>query len=362
MRKWNFCAGPAAIPEEVLREAQNELLEWGLSGSSVMEVSHRSDLFAEVATSSTTDIKALLNIGDDHEVLFLQGGATLQFTSVPLNFTKKSSIVSYLNTGLWSKKAIKAASKYASVNVVASSEESNYTYVPSTNEWRVDSDSIYFHYVMNETIQGLAMRDPISSEIPVICDMSSCILSEEVDFHNLDLVYAGAQKNIGPAGLTLVIIKKDFLEKANEDIPDILSYKKNSQAGSMLNTPPTFAWYLAGKGFNWLLKKGGLKSSHKENEKKAKLLYDFIDSSSFYSNPVEKEYRSIMNVPFLLDDENADSSFLEKAEIKGLLNLKGHRSVGGMRASIYNATPFEAVEDLVSFMSDFERSYTGNGK
>ena len=362
MRKWNFCAGPAAIPEEVLQEAQNELLEWNLSGSSVMEVSHRSDLFAEVAASSTKDIKALLNIGDEHEVLFLQGGATLQFTSVPLNFTKKSSIVSYLNTGLWSKKAIEAASKYASVNVVASSEESNYTYVPSTQEWSVDSDSIYFHYVMNETIQGLAMRDPISSEIPVICDMSSCILSEEVDFHNLDLVYAGAQKNIGPAGLTLVIIKKVFLEKANKDVPDILSYRKNSQAGSMLNTPPTFAWYLAGKVFKWLLKKGGVKSIQKENEKKAKLLYDFIDSSSFYSNPVDKEYRSIMNVPFLLDDENADSAFLEKAEIKGLLNLKGHRSVGGMRASIYNATPFEAVEDLVSFMSDFERSYTGNGK
>ena len=362
MRKWNFCAGPAAIPEEVLREAQNELLEWKLSGSSIMEVSHRSDLFAEVAASSTKDIKNLLNIGDDHEVLFLQGGATLQFTSVPLNFTKKSSIVSYLNTGLWSAKAIKAASKYASVNVVASSEESNYTNVPTTKEWIVDSDSIYFHYVMNETIQGLAMRDPISSEIPVICDMSSCILSEEVDFDNLDLVYAGAQKNIGPAGLTLVIIKKDFLEKANEDIPDILSYKENSQAGSMFNTPPTFAWYLAGKVFKWLLKKGGVKSIQKENEKKAKLLYDFIDASSFYSNPVEKEYRSIMNVPFLLDDQNADSSFLEKAEIKGLLNLKGHRSVGGMRASIYNATPFEAVEDLVSFMSDFERSYTGNGK
>ena len=362
MRKWNFCAGPAAIPEEVLRDAKNELLEWNLSGSSVMEVSHRSNLFAEVAASSMRDIKDLLNIGDDHEVLFLQGGATLQFTSVPLNFTKKSSIVSYLNTGLWSKKAIKAASKYASVNIVASSEESNYTYVPGNQEWRVDSDSIYFHYVMNETIQGLAMRDPISSEIPVICDMSSCILSEEVDFHNLDLVYAGAQKHIGPAGLTLVIIKKDFLEKANEGIPDILSYKKNSQAGSMLNTPPTFAWYLAGKVFKWLLKKGGVKSIQKENEKKAKLLYDFIDSSSFYSNPVEKEYRSIMNVPFLLDDQNADSSFLEKAEIKGLLNLKGHRSVGGMRASIYNATPFEAVEDLVSFMSDFERSYNGNGK
>ena len=362
MRKWNFCAGPAAIPEEALIEAQNELLEWGLSGSSVMEVSHRSNLFAEVATSSTRDIKALLNIGDEHEVLFLQGGATLQFTSVPLNFTKKSSIVSYLNTGLWSKKAIKAASKYASVNIVASSEESNYTYVPGNQEWRVDSDSIYFHYVMNETIQGLAIRDPISSEIPVICDMSSCILSEEVNFNNLDLVYAGAQKNIGPAGLTLVIIKKDFLEKANEDIPDILSYKKNSQAGSMLNTPPTFAWYLAGKVFKWLLKNGGLKSIQKENEKKAKFLYDFIDSSSFYSNPVEKEHRSIMNVPFLLNDKNADSSFLEKSEMNGLLNLKGHRSVGGMRASIYNATPVEAVEDLVSFMSDFERSYNGNGK
>ena len=234
--------------------------------------------------------------------------------------------------------------------------------MPSSQEWRVDPDSIYFHYVMNETIQGLAMRDPVISEIPVICDMSSCILSEEVNFHNLDLVYAGAQKNIGPAGLTLVIIKKDFLEKANEDIPDILSYKKNSQAGSMLNTPPTFAWYLAGKVFKWLLKKGGVKGIQKENEKKAKFLYDFIDSSSFYSNPVEKEHRSIMNVPFLLNDKNADSSFLEKSEMNGLLNLKGHRSVGGMRASIYNATPFEAVEDLVSFMSDFERSYNGNGK
>ena len=362
MRKWNFCAGPAAIPEQVLKEAQNELLEWGISGSSIMEVSHRSDLFSEVAASSTNDIKALLNIGNDHEVLFLQGGATLQFTSVPLNFADKDSVVSYLNTGLWSKKAIAAASKYASVNVVASSEDANYTFVPNAQEWVIDADSIYFHYVMNETIQGVAIRDPISSEIPTICDMSSCILSEEVDFHNLDLVYAGAQKNIGPAGLTLVIIKKDYLEKVNEDIPNILSYKKNSQAGSMLNTPPTFSWYLAGKVFKWLLKKGGVKSIQKENEKKAKFLYNFIDSSSFYSNPVMKEYRSIMNVPFLLNDENADSSFLEKAEIKGLLNLKGHRSVGGMRASIYNATPFEAVEDLVSFMSDFERSCNGNGK
>ena len=362
MRKWNFCAGPAAIPEEVLKEVQNELLEWGISGSSVMEISHRSDYFLEVAASSTKDIKALLNIGDDHEVLFLQGGATLQFTSVPLNFAEKDSVVSYLNTGLWSKKAIKAASKYASVNVVASSEDANYTFVPNAKEWIIDADSIYFHYVMNETIQGVAIRDPISSEIPTICDMSSCILSEEVDFHNLDLAYAGAQKNIGPAGLTLVIIKKDYLDKVNEDIPDILSYKKNSQAGSMLNTPPTFAWYLAGKVFKWLLEKGGVKGIQKENEKKAKLLYDFIDSSSFFSNPVEKEYRSIMNVPFLLNDKSADSSFLEKSEINGLLNLKGHRSVGGMRASIYNATPFEAVEDLVSFMSDFERSYNGNGK
>ena len=362
MRKWNFCAGPAAIPEEVLKEAQNELLEWNLSGSSIMEVSHRSDLFAEVAASSSRDIKALLNIGDDHEVLFLQGGATLQFTSVPLNFAKKGSIASYLNTGLWSKKAINAGSKHLRVKVAASSEESNYIFVPNTQEWRVDPDSIYFHYVMNETIQGLAIRDSISLDIPVICDMSSCILSEEVDFHNLDLVYAGAQKNIGPAGLTLVIIKKDFLEKANEDIPDILSYKKISHALSMLNTPPTFAWYIAGKVFKWLLKKGGVKSIQKENEKKAKLLYDFIDSSSFYSNPVEKKYRSIMNIPFLLNDKNAESSFLENSETNGLLNLKGHRSVGGMRASIYNATPFEAVEDLVSFMSDFERSYTGNGK
>jgi len=362
MRKWNFCAGPAAIPEEVLKEAQNELLEWNDSGSSVMEISHRSNLFNEVASNSKRDIKHLLNIGDDHEVLFLQGGATLQFTSVPLNFSVKNGTLSYLNTGIWSKKAIAAASSYAEVNVVASSEEDKYTFVPDIDDWREYEQSIYLHYVMNETIQGLALRKPISSKIPIVCDMSSCILSETIDFNNIDLAYAGAQKNIGPAGLTLVIIKKDFLEQANENIPDILSYKKHSEANSMLNTPPTFAWYLAGKVFRWLINQGGVEKIQIENEKKAKLLYEFIDQSSFYSNPVKDEFRSIMNIPFLLGDDKAESDFLEKAEKNGLLNLKGHRSVGGMRASIYNATPFEAVEDLVSFMNNFERDYTGNGR
>tara|TARA_S200000501_G_scaffold376842_2_gene433075 strand:+ start:2990 stop:4078 length:1089 start_codon:yes stop_codon:yes gene_type:complete len=362
MRKWNFCAGPAAIPEEVLKEVQNEILEWNDSGSSIMEVSHRSKLFNEVASTSKRDIKLLLNIGNDHEVLFLQGGATLQFSSIPLNFSVKDKTLSYLNTGVWSKKAIAAAASYAKINIVASSEEENYTFVPDIKDWKEFDRSTYLHYVMNETIQGLVLRKPIPSKIPIICDMSSCILSEVIDFNNFDLVYAGAQKNIGPAGLTLIIIKKDFLEHANESIPDILSYKKQSEANSMLNTPPTFAWYLAGKVFRWLIEKGGVEKMQIENEKKAKLLYEFIDQSSFYSNPVKDDYRSIMNVPFLLKDDNAETEFLEKAEKNGLLNLKGHRSVGGMRASIYNATPFEAVEDLVSFMKDFERDYTGNGR
>jgi len=361
MRKWNFSAGPAAIPKAVLQEAQAEMLEWQGSGMSVMEMSHRSSHYIGIANKAREDFIDLLKIPSDYKVLFLQGGATLQFSMVPMNFGA-NSVADYVLSGSWSKKAINEASKIIDINIVASSEPSNFNNVPNERGWSCSENAAYLHYVANETIQGNALHNPPTSNAPLISDMSSVILSELIDVSKFSMIYAGAQKNIGPAGLTLVIIKKDFLEKANEDIPDILSYKKNSQAGSMLNTPPTFAWYLAGKVFKWLLKKGGVKSIQKENEKKAKLLYDFIDSSSFYSNPVEKEYRSIMNVPFLLDDENADSLFLEKAEIKGLLNLKGHRSVGGMRASIYNATPFEAVEDLVSFMSDFERSYTGNGK
>ena len=356
MRKWNFSAGPAAIPEVVLKEAQAEMLEWKGSGMSVMEMSHRSSDYIDIANRARQDLIDLLNIPSDYQVLFLQGGATLQFSMLPMNFGFKG-IADYVLSGSWSKKAINEASKITNINIVASSESSNFDHVPNEETWKCSENSAYLHYVANETIQGNALHAPPSTKAPLIADMSSVILSEPIDVSRFSMIYAGAQKNIGPAGLTICIIKNDFLKDASTDLPGMLQYAKHADAESMFNTPPTFAWYLSGKVFAWLKGQGGLESMGEINKLKAQRLYDFIDDSDLYSNPVFKENRSIMNIPFLLADPELDAEFLHDAENAGLLNLKGHRSVGGMRASIYNAVPIEAVDALINFMGDFQSKH-----
>ena len=356
MRKWNFSAGPAAIPEAVLQETQSEILEWQGSGMSVMEMSHRSSDYIDLANKAREDFIDLLKIPSDYKVLFLQGGATLQFSMVPMNFGSHR-VADYVLSGSWSKKAINEASKIIDINIVASSESSNFNNVPDEESWSCSDNASYLHYVANETIQGNALHVPPTTNSPLISDMSSVILSEPIDVSKFSMIYAGAQKNIGPAGLTICIIKNDFLNNASTELPDMLQYSKHADADSMFNTPPTFAWYVAGKVFAWLRDNGGLESMGQINQLKAKNLYDFIDHSNFYSNPVSESNRSIMNVPFLLKNSDLDTEFLHEAENAGLLNLKGHRSVGGMRASIYNATPIEAVDALINFMGDFQSKH-----
>ena len=356
MRVRNFCAGPAAIPEPVLEEVRSELLEWGNAGMSIMEMSHRSSIFDEVASNAKQDFIELLDIPDEYDVLFLQGGATHQFSMVPLNFSSQEDSADYLVTGAWSKKAIVEGQKYSKINIVASSEADNFTHAPDSKLWNLDSNAKYFHYAPNETIQGVAIHQPPDIDAPIVADMSSVILSEPIDVSKFSLIYAGAQKNIGPAGLTIVIIQKEMFEKENSSNSNILRYSQHSKNNSMLNTPPTFAWYMAGKVFKWLKSEGGLEVICKKNHFKAKTLYQYIDESDFFSNPVSVENRSIMNIPFILADNNLDSLFIEQAEQNGLLNLKGHRSLGGMRASIYNAMPIEGVHDLIEFMKDFEKT------
>ena len=356
MRKWNFSAGPAAIPEEVLRETQSELLEWNQSGMSVMEVSHRSPEYVAVASAARQDLIDLLDIPDNYQVLFLQGGATLQFSMIPMNFASDRT-ADYLLTGSWSKKAISEASKITSVNTVASSALSNFQNVPAAREWSHSNNAAYFHYVANETIQGNALHQPPEIKSPLIADMSSVILSEPIDVSKFSMIYAGAQKNIGPAGLTICIIKDEFLATASDELPGMLQYSQHADSDSMFNTPPTFAWYLAGKVFTWLKSNGGLEAIAKINHAKAKSLYEFIDSSDFYSNPIAIANRSIMNVPFILKDSDLDAHFLHDSKNAGLLNLKGHRSIGGMRASIYNATPQDAIDALIEFMREFEKKH-----
>jgi phosphoserine aminotransferase len=354
MRVRNFCAGPATIPDPVLEEVKSELLDWGSSGMSIMEMSHRSSIFNEVAFNAKNDFIELLKVPQDYDVLFLQGGATHQFSMVPMNFSSINQSADYLLSGTWSKLAISEASKLSNINIVASSEENNFSHVPDIKLWNLDSKAKYFHYAPNETIQGVALHKAPEINSSIVADMSSVILSEPIDISKFSLIYAGAQKNIGPAGLTMVIINKEMFEKENNNIPDILRYSKHSESNSMLNTPPTFAWYLAGKIFKWLKKEGGLDAMKVRNNLKAKTLYSFLDNSSFFSNSIKTENRSIMNVTFQLYSKELDSLFLEQAEERGLMNLKGHRSLGGMRASIYNAMPIEGVHDLIEFMKEFE--------
>ena len=354
MRAWNFSAGPAAIPLEVLKRAQQELLEFGSQQASIMEISHRSKDYEAVAFGARDNLKSLLNISDEFEILFLQGGATLQFALLPLNFAQNQT-TEHIITGAWSKKAHAEASKLGSAHILATSADTNFTTIPELNNLSPSNDAAYLHYADNETIHGVEFKRVPDINLPKFVDMSSIILGKQIDVNQYDLIYAGAQKNIGPAGLTVVIARKKLLETCNESIPSILNLQKHAENDSMLNTPPTFAWYLAGLVFEWLSNQGGVRAIEELNNKKASLLYDYIDASEFYSNPVDPECRSIMNIPFILANENLDQLFLEQSKQAGLLNLKGHRSVGGMRASIYNAIPLAAIHDLINFMESFAK-------
>ena len=354
-RKFNFGAGPATMPESVLLEVQEELLDWNGLGLSVMEISHRSPEFIEIAKQAETDFRDLLSITDDYAVLFTHGGATMQNAAVPLNLASKDGIADYVNSGHWAKRSMKEAERYTNINVAASSEDNNFNYFPEQNSWTVSEDSSYIHYTPNETIGGLCLRTIEYSDVPIVADYSSGILSEPIDIDKFSLIYGGAQKNIGPSGLGFVVVKKDLLGNAQSITPNLLNYTLIHEGESMSNTPPTFAWYVAGKVFKWLKSHGGVEEIGKINNRKAKKLYQFIDDSNFYENNINKENRSIMNIPFLLSNDDLDTKFLSESKSAGLLALKGHRSVGGMRASIYNGLPEEAVDTLIEFMDDFEK-------
>lgn len=357
-RLHNFSAGPAGMPTKVLERAKEELLHWNSTGTSVMEVSHRGADYVALAHKAESNLRQLMRIDDAYAVLFLQGGASLQFAGVPMNLLQGTA--DYLETGAWSKKAYQEASRYTmlgQINLVASGKEGNYTDVPQRNAWRLTDKADYFHYCSNETIHGIYTDVPSSINAPLVCDMSSDILSRPVDVSRFGIIYAGAQKNIGPAGLSVVIIKKELLDKASSICPSVMNYSLQAKADSMLNTPATYAWYLAGLVFEWLLEKGGVPAIYEQNQAKAKLLYETIDGSSFYHNAINPTCRSIMNIPFTLADNSLDEVFLKQAKTAGLLALKGHRSVGGMRASIYNALELESVQVLVDFMMDFEKKF-----
>lgn len=355
-RLFNFCAGPAALPEAVLSKAQSELLDWRSKGLSVMEMSHRSAEFVEIAETAEADLRELMNISDDYAVLFLQGGATQQFSAVPLNLLDGKAKANYVNTGQWSKKAIKEAKRYCDVQVVASSEDNNFASIPAFDTWDIDEDAAYLHYTPNETIGGVEFFWTPEVSMPLVADMSSTILSRPIDVNKFGVIYAGAQKNIGPSGLTIVIVRKDLLGKASPLAPSMLDYKVHADAGSMSNTPPAYGWYMAGLVFKWLKEQGGLTAIEAMNRRKYEKLYSFIDANDFYANPVELQSRSSMNVPFTVGDSSLDKLFLQQSEQAGLLNLKGHRSVGGMRASIYNAVSESAVDALIAFMDDFAKA------
>jgi phosphoserine aminotransferase len=354
-RIFNFSAGPAMLPAEVLSRAGDEMLDWHGSGTGVMEMSHRGKEFMSIAAEAERDLRELLAIPASYKVLFLQGGATLQFAQVPMNLLRGKGKADYVVTGEWSKKAAKEAKNYCDIAIAASSEDRNFTYAPK--KWNVRPDAAYVHYCSNETIGGVEFHEIPSSEIPLVADASSHFLSRALDVSKFGLVYAGAQKNAGPAGLTFVIVRDDLVGKAQKGTPTVMDYKLQADADSMLNTPATYAMYIAGLVFKWLKALGGVKEIEKRNIQKAKLLYDLLDSSAFYSNPVAEEDRSRMNVPFTLKDPKLDDEFLKGAAKLGMVQLKGHRSVGGMRASIYNAMPIEGVQCLVQYMKDFEKKH-----
>lgn len=358
-RLYNFSAGPAILPEEVLTQAQAELPDWHGSGASIMEMSHRGKEFVSVAAEAEQDVRDLLGVPGNYKVLFLQGGASTQFATIPMNILRGKSKADYILTGAWGKKAISDAKKYCVVNLAASSEADNFTSIPPFEGWALSQDAAYVHYTPNETIGGVEFHwVPDTGEVPLVADFSSTILSRPIEVSRFGIIYAGAQKNIGPAGLTLVIVRDDLIGNALPITPSVYDYAKQAEADSMLNTPPTYALYIAGLVFKWLKKQGGLSAMSAINQRKAGKLYAAIDESSFYRNPVEKASRSWMNVPFVLANPDLDKSFLAEAKEVGLTTLEGHRSVGGMRASIYNAMPEAGVDALIDFMADFEKRKT----
>jgi len=344
------------LPEPVLAKVQSELLEFGDARASVMEISHRGAAFGEIAAQAEADLRALLDIGDEYAVLFLQGGATAQFSQLAMNLSAANQSADYLITGSWGKKAMAEASNWCQTRCVASAEADGFRGVPDPSQWDLDPDAAYLHITPNETIVGVALDGvPRTAEVPVVADMSSCILSEPLDVSRFGLIYAGAQKNIGPAGMAIVIVQRALLGHKPRPLPGYFDYRVQDAAGSMFNTPPTFAWYVAGEVFKWLVECGGVQEMKSRNRAKAALLYACIDASAFYANPVDKPFRSMMNIPFTLADSTLDQAFLSQATEAGLLGLKGHRLVGGMRASIYNAMPLQGVQALTDFMRDFEQ-------
>ena len=357
-RAFNFCAGPAALPTAVLQRAQAEMLDWQGKGLSVMEMSHRSDEYMAIASQAEQDLRDLLAVPSDYKVLFLQGGASQQFAEIPLNLLPEDGVADYVETGIWSKKAIDEARRYGAINVAASAKVHDYFAIPGQNDWQLSKDAAYVHYCSNETIGGLQFDwVPQVGDTPLVADMSSDILSRSLDVSQFGLIYAGAQKNIGPSGLVVVVVREDLLGRARSSCPTMLDYKISADNGSMYNTPATYSWYLSGLVFQWLKEQGGVEAMERINRAKKDLLYKAIDDSDFYSNPIAHNARSWMNVPFRLADEKLDKAFLAGADERGLLNLKGHRSVGGMRASIYNAVGLDAVEALVAYMAEFEKEH-----
>jgi len=357
-RVYNFSAGPAVLPEPVLEQVQQELLDWEGTGMSVMEMSHRGESFTAIATQAMDDLRELLEIPDDYRVLFLQGGASTQFAALPMNILHGNIHADYVDTGIWSRKAIAEAQRYCQVNIVASGESSGYCRIPEQESWNLDPFAAYVHYTPNETIGGVEFHWlPDTGAIPLVADMSSTLLSRPIDVKRHALIYAGAQKNIGPAGLTIVIVRDDLLGHAAKGTPTMLNYKVHADNWSMYNTPPTFSWYVAGLVFAWLKQLGGLEKMAEINGHKAEKLYNAIDRSSFYSNPIDPSCRSRMNIPFTIASKELEEKFLHETVGEGLVGLKGHRSVGGMRASIYNAMPEEGVDALLAFMKDFEQRY-----
>ncbi|HJU07827.1 MAG TPA: 3-phosphoserine/phosphohydroxythreonine transaminase [Rhodanobacteraceae bacterium] len=359
MRAWNFSAGPAALPEAVLRRAQEELLDWDGARASVMEVSHRGKAFEAMAMQAERDLRELLGIPENYKVLFLQGGATQHFAQIPMNFCADGQRADYIVTGHWGEKAVKEAAAYSKPHVAASSADSNFTTIPPRGSWNLDSEAAYVHYTPNETIHGVEFHEiPDVGGVPLVADMSSDILSRPIDVSRFGLIYAGAQKNIGPSGLVVLIVRDDLLQRNPRPLPKIFRYAEHAAQNSMLNTPNTWGWYLAGLTFQWLKEQGGLAAMEQRNREKADLLYEAVDSSGgYYRNPVVPSARSRMNVPFTLHDSALDAVFLKESEAAGLLALKGHRAVGGMRASLYNALPVESVQALKDFMRDFAQRH-----
>lgn len=356
-RVFNFSAGPAVLPLAVLEQAAAEMTDYKGSGMSVMEMSHRSKEFESIIQSAEASLRKLMDVPANYRVLFLQGGATTQFSMVPMNLLTKSKKADYVHTGSWSKKAIAEAKRYGDIKVVASSEDKNFTYIPELPAGSFTPDADYVHITTNNTIEGTCYPElPDTGAVPLVADMSSNILSQAYDVKRFALIYAGAQKNIGPAGATIVIVRDDLIGHAMELTPVMLDYKTHAGEGSLYNTPPCYSIYIAGLVFEWLLKQGGVPAVEKKNREKAALLYDYIDQSKLFKAPSEKRSRSIMNIPFLTSNDELDAKFISEAGKRGLKTIKGHRSVGGMRASIYNAMPREGVETLVNFMEEFEKA------